>query len=84
MLTPGLMDRAHAPTITVIALIPDADSWSNGWLTCPNHYSDRLVARMLTSGLIDRAHAPIISDSSDVRRHPNLIKTLLSVQTIRL
>ena len=24
MLTSGLMDRAHAPTITVIALVPDA------------------------------------------------------------
>ena len=73
MLTPGLIDRAHALTITVIALVPDADSWSNKWLTCPNHYSDSLVARMLTSGLIDRDHAPTISDSSDVRKHPNLI-----------
>ena len=31
---------------------------------------------MLTSGLMDRAHAPTISDSSDVRSHPNLIKNL--------
>ena len=49
------MDRAHVLTITVIALLLDADD-----------------------------HAPTISDSSDVRRHPNLIKTLLSVQIIRL
>ena len=55
MLTTGLMDRAHVLTITVIALLQDAD-----------------------------AHAPTISDSSDVRRHPNLIKTLPSVQIIRL
>ena len=32
---------------------------------------------MLTSGLMDKAHAPTISDSSDVKRHPNLMITLL-------
>ena len=29
MLTGGQMDSAHAPTVSVIALVTDADTWSN-------------------------------------------------------
>ena len=67
MLRGGLMDRAHTPTFVVIAYVPDADKWSNGWCTFSQFFSDRLGG-MLPNGLMDRAHA--LSSAVVVSRKP--------------
>ena len=55
MLTGGLMGSAHAPTVSVIALVSDADKWPNAGCSFSQFFIDSFGA-MLLNGLMNRAH----------------------------
>ena len=47
------MDRAHAPTITMTALVPDADKWSNGIMDSP--HAATITVMLLLALVLDAA-----------------------------
>ena len=55
MLICGLMGSAHAPTVSVIALVSDADKWPNAWCSFSQFFIDSFGA-VLPNGSKDRAH----------------------------
>ena len=61
MLTGGLIGSVHAPTVSVILWVSDADRWPDGWCSCPNSFSHTVGIIMLTGGLMGSAHAPSVS-----------------------
>ena len=45
------MGSAHAPTVSVVAQVSDADKWQNAWCSFSQFFSDR-VGAMLPSCLM--------------------------------